>query len=298
MSRPAVLFWVYRDLLVCRNRLDLLRRDNPDTAIFGLYGGPAAEADRFRDVLAPQLDDFWAFPDSESSKWKWLNGDLMLAAWYEARGRDLAWEHVFVAQWDMLVLRPLDELLPDLGDRDVLLSGVQPVAAVQPHWVWAKGGHAPTYTAFVEWAQARFGAVEPQACLFVIACLPRALFEAYRELGVPATGYVEYRLPTIAKGVGLNLVDDPRFRSWSPADGRAGPANRRDRFLNGSRHPILLPTVLAELARSDGARVFHPYHGLFPLSPGWAARSPAWAAIASARAGRKAVSARTAKLLR
>ena len=84
-GRVAVLFWFYRDLPVCRNRLDLLRRDNPDASIFGLYGGDPLDAERFRLALEPDLDDFWAFDQPVSSKWKWLNGDLMLAAWYEAR---------------------------------------------------------------------------------------------------------------------------------------------------------------------------------------------------------------------
>ena len=86
MGRVAVLFWFYRDLPVCRNRLEILRRDNPGASIFGLYGGDPANASQFADALSAQLDDFWAFDRPESSKWKWLNGDLMIAAWYEARG--------------------------------------------------------------------------------------------------------------------------------------------------------------------------------------------------------------------
>src|SRR5688572_15369697 len=57
-GRVGVLFWFYRDLPVCRNRAEMLRRDNPELAIFGLYGGDVRDAARFRDALEPFLDDF------------------------------------------------------------------------------------------------------------------------------------------------------------------------------------------------------------------------------------------------
>jgi hypothetical protein len=113
-----------------------------------------------------------------------------------------------------------------------------------------------------------------------------------------AAGFIEYRLPTFATALGLRLVQDPNLSSWSPADGRAGPASRRDRFLNGHRHSILLPQIVAELVRSDGVRVFHPYHGLFPVDARWGLRTPVWGMYQSARAGKKALSARVAKLRR
>lgn len=294
MGGVAVLFWCYRDLPVCQNRLDQLRRHSPGVAIFGVYGGDPAGAERFRRGLGDRLDDFWAFERPASAKWKWRHGDLMLAEWFEARGRHLEWGHVFVAQWDLLVLQALDELLPPLAPDDVLLPAVRPVAALEPHWVWARGGHEADYRAFVDAVTARFGPVEPMSCVFAVACLPRRLFEAYCELPDPETGFVEYRLPTLAAAVQLRFVHDERFDAWRPADVGAGRATRRQKLLNGSRRAVLLPTVLRELAQPGGARMFHPYHGLFPSDVTWAAKAPAWAAFAAARAARDAIAARVA----
>ena len=293
-----MLFWFYRDLPVCRNRLDLLRSNNPDLAVFGLYGGDPDDAPRFRAALEPHLDDFWAFDGPVAAKWKWLHGDLMLAAWYEARGRNLVWDHVFVAQWDLLVLRPLRDLLPPLAPDEALLSAVRPVAALGDKWVWSNGGHEASYRACIAGIEARFGPVEPQSCVFVIAGLPRRLLAAYADLPDPETGYLEYRLPTLATAIGLRLVESEQFAAWRPADVAAGAPTRRQRFLNGSRRSIRFPTVMAELARPSGARLFHPYHGLFPMSPAWAVRAPGWAVYTAARAGRKAVSTRAQRLLR
>jgi hypothetical protein len=293
-DKVAVLFWFYRDLPICRNRLDLLRRDNPDTQIFGLYGGSARDRERFRAALAPQLDDFWSFDKDVTSKWKWLNGDLMLARWFAERGHELDWTHVFVVQWDMLVLESIATLVPPLEPDDVLLSGVRPVSEVGERWVWVRGGHAPRYEAFLASFEKQYGAVEPMSCLFIVAGLPRRLLEAYGELEEPEVGYVEYRLPTLAAAQGLRLIEDERFAAWQPATG--GTATRRQRLVNASRRPVLLPTVLLERLRTDGARVFHPYHGLFPMSPHWALRTPGWAAAFAARSGRAAISARLSRL--
>ena len=293
-DKVAVLFWFYRDLPICRNRLDLLHRDNPGTQIFGLYGGPARDRDHFRAALEPQLDDFWSFDRDVTPKWKWFNGDVMIAEWFAARGHELDWSHVFVVQWDMLVLEPIATLLPPLGPDDVLLSGVQPVADVAERWVWVRGGHAPRYQAFLASIEKQYGAVEPMSCIFIVAGLPRRLLEAYGELDEPDVGYVEYRLPTLARVHGLRLIENERFAGWQPATGEAG--TRRQRLVNASRRPVLLPTVLFERLRTNGARVFHPYHGLFPMSPHWALRAPGWAAVFAARSGRAAINARLSRL--
>jgi len=289
----AVLFWFYRDLPICRNRLDLLRRDNPDTRIFGLYGGDARDRERFRAALAPQLDDFWSFDRDVTPKWKWLNGDVMLATWFAERGIELEWTHVFVVQWDMLLLEPVATLVPALEPDDVLLSGVRPVSEVSDRWVFVRGGHAPKYQAFLASIEKQYGAVEPMSCVFIVAGLPRALLAAYGELEEPDLGYAEYRLPTLAAAHGLRLIEGDRFAAWRPATGDA--ATRRQRLVNGSRRSVFLPTVLFERLRTDGARVFHPYHGLFPMNAHWALRAPGWAAAFAARSARTAITARLSR---
>jgi hypothetical protein len=290
VGRVAILFWFYRDLRLCRNRLELLRRENPTTPVFGLFGGDPDDADRYAAAL--DLDDFWAFDRPMPSKWKWRHGDLMLAAWYEARGRDLEWDHVFVAQWDMLLLEPLDRLLPPLAPGDVLLSAVRPVADVEDEWVWTRGGHRADFEAFLAGLEARFPGTEPMSCLFVVAALPRALLAAYRELPDPEAGYLEYRLPTLASAAGLRIVEAERLDVWRrTGTGGERPA-RRQRFLNGSRRAVHLPTILAERARPDGARVFHPYHGLFPFRAAWLVQAPPWAVRGAWQAARSATLAR------
>jgi hypothetical protein len=198
----------------------------------------------------------------------------------------------------MLVLLPIAEICPALAPDEVLLCGVRPVAELGQAWVWSKGGTEPRYRAFVDMIRNRFGAVEPMSCVFVIAGLPRRLFDAYALLPDAEVGFVEYRLPTLAAAAGLRLAEDDRFAVWRPADVTSGPPTRRQKYLNGARHSIHLPTVFRERRDRDGARVFHPYHGLYPFDTRAAIESVAWASYSAFRTARDALRARFAQLRR
>ena len=90
----AILFWFYKEPEVCKNRLEILRQNNPKTPIYGVYGGNPQEAEQFESVLSPYLDDFHAFIEDKDSLWKWLQGDLLLTHWYRERGKDLDWDTI------------------------------------------------------------------------------------------------------------------------------------------------------------------------------------------------------------
>ena len=131
----GILFWFYRDALLCENRLRMIRRLNPGVPIFGLYGGPLNEQAAYTKA-ASMMDDLWVFPDDMDTRWKWRNGDLVLSRWYAERGVTLAFDSVFLAQWDLVVTVPLKDLLPDLAPGEMLLSGVRPVREVEDWWLW------------------------------------------------------------------------------------------------------------------------------------------------------------------
>ena len=95
------------------------------------------------------LDDFWAFPGHEDRDWKWRHGDLMLSRWFTGRGETLAWDSVFLAQWDLVVVRRLDRLLPPMAAGDMLISGLRPVREVSAVVAVDRGDRRPEYDAFL-----------------------------------------------------------------------------------------------------------------------------------------------------
>lgn len=262
----GVVFWFYKDAVVCENRLRLLRRRNAGLPVYGLYGGPPEEAPEFARRLGTRLDDFWCYPDPVDAEWKWRNGDLMLARWFAERGTAFAWDSVFVAQWDMVVTRPIAELLPPMEKGEMLLSGLRPVREVESWWRWTRWkATRREYDELLALVAERYGAVDdPWCCQFIGMVLPRGFLERYGGIERPELGFLEYKVPVYAQAFGVPLVADTVFRPWWPEEPGAGQSPRTDRLVHAWGTPVRLPVMLYEATRPRGRRVFHPYHGIYP----------------------------------
>jgi hypothetical protein len=261
----GILFWFYRDVALCQNRLRLLRRRNPGTAIYGLYGGPRGDASSFADALGPLLDDYWSFPGDDDERWKWRNGDIMLARWFTDRGTGLQWDSFFLAQWDLVVVSPLAELLPRLEVGDMLISGVRPVREVESWWQWVRGEPRREYDAFLAHVASRYGPVEdPLCCQFIGLVAPRPFMERYAIIDEPELGFLEYKIPVYAQVFQTPLVPDTCFRPWWPEEPATSRATRSETLVHAWPTPVRLPVMMVESKRPHGRRMFHPYHGIYP----------------------------------
>ena len=180
----AILLWVYKDVRVSIDRALWLRRLNPGVPLYCLYGGPLDQAEAFAEALAPLIDDFYAYAAPVTAYEKWLHADRLLAAWHDERGRDLPWDSVFVAQWDLVLTAPVARLCGSLAAGEVLFSSTRPIAEVAHFWSWLKPGsqHLADYEGFAQ----EIGD-EPER--FVLAGRDRLLrreiagFERQRQIG-------------------------------------------------------------------------------------------------------------------
>jgi hypothetical protein len=242
---------------------------NPATPIYGLYGGPLEQEDDARRAVGDLLDDFYAYPEPREPQWKWLHGDRLIAAWLRDRGRGLAWDTVVLAQWDMLILAPLEQLFGGLRAGEAVFSGLRPESEVAAWWGWLKGedpAKSQEAEAFRALLRRDYGYEGPLwCCLFIVIALPRGLLDRYLEAGPPEPGFLEYKLPTLAR-VFEAPATDGGFRPWWGAEPATRDAPPRNRVLNAVGEEVALSTVLSELERPDGERVFHPYRGAFPVS--------------------------------
>ena len=285
--RLAVLFWCYKRRDICEDRLRLLRRDNPSLPIFCLFGGDPGEADDYRRSLEPLVDDFYAFdgappvptPDDEETGgdlldrfrggvwWKYVYGDLLLAAWYRDRGHRLEWDTVVVVQWDMLIYGRVEAAFAALGRGEILLSGLRPVREVEGRWGWVGAGDPaaePMYEEFLAHVRERYGyRQEPMCCVAVVLALPREFLRRFAEIERPELGFLEYRLPIYAQAFGVPFCTDHPFRPWWGAVERYSFKST----LRARPREIWAPTILVNLLRRDGARVFHPYWARAPRDP-------------------------------
>jgi hypothetical protein len=264
----AILFWFYKEPQVCENRLQMLRKYNPSTPIYGLYGGDPSEADRYRQTLGEYLDDFYVFDQERDKKWKWLHGDLMIADWYSKRGIELSWDTVVVVQWDMLVFGPIHRIFSMLRTDQILLSGLRPVKEVAQKWDWVSPDYPDRqekYFSFLGYVKENFSFdQEPMCCLFIVVCLPRSFLEKYSQVDQPELGFLEYRVPMYAQIFQIPFCVDHSFDPWwDDID-----PFRQDLALRPVPRGISRRTMLRHLLNPKGSRVFHPYFKRAPISRG------------------------------
>jgi len=256
----AVLFWHYKEVGLCVNRLRHLRRGNASVPVFGLFGGATEEAAVFRHSLEPYLDDFYAFPEDRPNDWKWRHGDLLITRWFRDRGAALEWDSVFVVQWDMAVLKPLPALFPTLAPDEILLSGVRPVSEVEAWWFWTQGDRAAEFHAFSDLVRKRYPAQPILASQFVVVCLSRAFLDVYSALPEDEPGFLEYRLPTMADALGIPINREHQFWPAWPDEPGAAPTP-----LSTGDHTIGLPTLTRQMLSMSAPGIVHPYVRPLPL---------------------------------
>jgi hypothetical protein len=262
--RLAILFWFYKEPDICENRLRLLKKNNPDLKIFGLFGGEQGEADSYRKRLDGYLDDFFVSPSTDPD-WKWIHGDLMILEWYELRGRSLEWDSIAVVQWDMLVLDSISEMFADMKADEVLLSGYRELdEEIERRWSWTKDGgdDRSNYISFKEHVKREYGydRVLP-CCLFIFEIFPRIFFEKYLTVTDRVTGMLEYKVPTYARIFEIPLYERDLGIWWFSSEEQEAVHP-----LNAREIEILEATIRSELQKIDGYRIFHPYFKEWPLS--------------------------------
>lgn len=54
----AILFWFYKEPQICKNHLELIRRYNATTPIYGLYGGEPEDADKYKSRCCQRIPFF------------------------------------------------------------------------------------------------------------------------------------------------------------------------------------------------------------------------------------------------
>ncbi len=259
-----ILFWFYKDFEICRERLEQLRGLNKDIKIFALYGGALEEEQGARNSLADIVDDFYYFPHEKAPDWKWKHGDQLIVDWFSSRGKDLDWETIFVLQWDMLVLSPLEEIFSDLEPGQIVLSGYRPISEIVEWWPWAKPPLSSDLDKFKAYLKVELGYQEDlYACLFVIACLPRDFLYNYSELSNPEIGFLEYKLPTMANYFKTPVFSSTQTTPWWASDPLTADAPESEKVINAVGIEISESVIFSELEKQNGKRIFHPFYGKY-----------------------------------
>lgn len=254
-QKLAILFWFYKNPLICLNRLKSIKKYNPNAKIYGLYGGEQKYAKIFKKMLYKYLDDFYISPYKES-KWKWLNGDLMILDWYNNHKYKKDWEHIIIIQWDALVFTNLSEYFKDIKRNEIFLSGIRLLSKWierKYHWTNPNRNKRPIYLKFLEYIKKHYKYKGKTIfCPFLIAIFNHKFFQKYNKVKEKELGFLEYKIPLYAKIFKIPLYKKDIGVYHFDKDINNTP-------LNSMPVEIKRTYILKELKKPKGWRIFHPY---------------------------------------
>jgi len=252
-----VLFRFHENPAVCENRLRLVRKMNPDIAIFGLYGGEDGAVGSF-SRLSPYLENFFIIGD-KSAEWKWKNSDLAARLWLDAVGAKTDFDMLRMIEWDLVLFDSLDNIYRSIPENGIGLTGLTELINIEDKWDWTSvKKERIKYEALFDFARKRYGYEKtPYASLGPGCCLPRKFLADYAAAEVPELCHDELRLPLFGQVLGYQLYDTGFYKKWFD-EGEHAYFNCMDRLIDGS-------TIVGELKKAAGRRVFHPYRNLIDL---------------------------------
>ncbi len=251
----AILFWFYKDVDTCINRLELLRKNNPTIKIHGLYGGEAKNESIFRTELGKYLDSFWS-SSSTDVNWKWIHGDLVILDWYEKLGINLDFDSLVIVQWDMLFLDSVENQFENLRKNEMYLSGLRVLDDyTEKNWEWTdpKKEYRKDFEQFFSYVKEKYSYDNKNkpCCLFVLEVIPKKFFDNYLKVEDKELGMLEYKIPVYAEIFGIKTVSRENEAHWWD-DVEKYP-------LNAEPTEIKTEYIQNELKKKNGWRIFHPY---------------------------------------
>lgn len=253
--RRAVLFRYHKHQDVCANRLRLLRRLNPGIAIYGMYGGEKREK-----AWALDLDDDYALPFTDT-RFKWEHGDLCVRRWFKDTGWRFSFDMLHVIEWDMILLKPLDEVLAHVREG-IALTALKPLKELKKEgWGWiTQPDRQEQFKELCAFVLEKYGVtIDPdhqKAGVFGGASLSRSFLERYAEDDIPKLTHDEIRTAVFAVAFGMPLAD----------------TNLRQevRFFNCDKDYLSAGEVYANASRFA---VFHPVKAIIDMDRLMSSRS-------------------------
>jgi|GEM_PF-613294 len=257
--KRIILFRFHENPIICKNRLKLILKFNPEIQIFGLYGGPKNNFAKIKKKLRYYMEDIYCI--TGSSRWIWKNGDLALRSWYTDYGKYIPFDMAHIIEWDLVLFDSLDNLFSHIPKDALGLTSLVKLKAIEDRWPWSsnknKRKELNSLICFVRenfaYSKEMFASEGPGMCL------PKQFLEKYSMTNIPELSNEEVRVPLFAQIFNLKLINTNFSKGWFNKD--------NERFFNCNRKFIKLEFIKKEISNPSGRRAFHPYKGIIVLSP-------------------------------
>lgn len=256
--KRIILFRFHKNLRVCKNRLELLKKFNPNISIYGLYGGKISDYKQFKTKLSPYLKNICCIKN-RSKDWKWKNSDLAINLWYKKIGNSVPFDMLHIIEWDLLLLDALDKIYKKIPKNGIGLTALTLLQNVENKWSWTSNDPEKSeWSNLLNFAKKKFDyRQKPFASLGPGACLPKSFIEKYRSLEFPEICHDELRLPLFGQILKYKLYDTEFCKNWFDA--------KDEKIFNCMGKNIGSAAIKKEFDKPTGRRVFHPYRKIFEI---------------------------------
>jgi hypothetical protein len=203
--KHIILFRYHNQFELCKERIELFRRLNPNTEIHGIYGGDKAG---LKSTDALPLDSNFRLRE-KLSIWKWQFGDTQIYRWYKKFRKKVSFDYLHLLEWDLVMTRSLNEI-HDSFSADVGLVNVKPVKQLRDEgWPWlVEEFHKEQSEAFIEHVSREIGPVDSAK----VGWFPGAIFshrflEAAYNFKLPIGGNDELRVGILAAALNMDVAE-------------------------------------------------------------------------------------------
>lgn len=201
------------------------------------------------------------FSIEKPKRWKWFHTDLMTKEWFRDFGHTLEFDFLYSYEYDLLTLKALDEIYPNIDANMLALAAVTKLKDVEWSWDWTgRPEHRPNWLEFKEYMQKMYGLEEQKfVCLGPGPLLPRVFLEKFAAAEDIEWVHEEITLPAYAEVFGLSLVD----HGMHPGFGLTPD----EKYFSCRKHHYVEDKDIAEqMKNSAGRRTFHPVKHMISLA--------------------------------
>jgi len=257
--KRIIIFRFHKHPKICENRVELLKKLNPNMPIHGIYGGEEKQYATFKKKLGPYLNGLFCIRGKDSN-WKWLNFDLALRNWYKQTGKNIDFDMAHVVEWDLILCESMEKIYSNIKKNEVGVTGLTRLKKVENVWDWtSQEPYKSRWKELLKRARREHNySSQPYASIGPGCCLPKIFLKKYSETEVPELCHDELRIPLYSQIFGLKIKDTGFYRKWYDKD--------EEKYFNCMDREISIATMKKELKKKNGRRAFHPFRKIFNLT--------------------------------
>lgn len=252
MKRAILFRYHHINKEICLERLSMLKKYNPEIEIHGLFGGEKTLFAEYEELTKDYIAFNFCLENSDD-RWKWLSSDLCTRIWFEKIGNTFEFDMLHIIEWDLLLFDSISNLYKYIPKDGMALTGLSSVSNLYGKWCWVS---IPEWTMLLNHVRLKYGYnKKPFGSLGPGTSIPRRFLENFSKFEVPAWCNDEVRFPLFGQLIGCKLYNNNFFHNWFD--------NNEKRFFNCDNIIVQRETIITELSKDTGRRVFHPYRALF-----------------------------------